>query len=306
MFSSLISNIVYESTIPIEVHISKQRKHVSLYKEASIIQPGEALPGLTGLDKQREMLDQLILGFFKKGQIGIHGILLHGSSGNGKTLLGLHYGRLVQDTGLANFISVRCLDLVSKVVGETESNVARIFSRCKDSAPCLLFLDQLDALLPRLDESEPQTTERTFERVLTLFLTEIDGIQSKGYQDSIIVLAATQKITNLDPTVIRPGRIGTHVHINPPSSVNEIIELLNTCTKDMPLQSSQFFQSISERLLESKKTRAEISNMCREAAMLAFRENNVNCEVVEEKHFWKVLNTKNPFDYVVTLPNDKE
>lgn len=216
------------------------------------------------------------------------GILLHGSSGNGKTTLGMALGQFVQGNGLANFLCVRCLDLVSKYVGETEMNVARVFQRARDCAPCVLFLDHVDAIAMNRANGMSETTERTFERVLSVLLVEMDGALAKSedtFHDKVIVIGATREMNQLDAAIVRPGRLGTHIFIQRPMHEQDRYELFKFATAKTPVQASSEFihEELCGRLL-SGRSRAQIVGMCREAATLALRED-VSATVVEERHF---------------------
>ncbi len=134
------------------------------------------------------------------------GILLHGPSGTGKTLL----AKAVATESEANFISVRGPELLSKWVGESERGVREVFRRARQAAPCIIFFDEVDAVAPtRGMGGDSMVTER----VVSQLLTELDGIQSLR---GVVVLAATNRIDIVDPALLRAGRFDKVISIPMP------------------------------------------------------------------------------------------
>ncbi|HJJ22017.1 MAG: CDC48 family AAA ATPase [Crenarchaeota archaeon] len=131
------------------------------------------------------------------------GILLHGPSGTGKTLL----AKAVATQSEANFISVRGPELLSKWVGESERGIREIFKRARQSAPCVIFFDEIDSIAPiRGAGGETAVTER----VVSQLLTELDGMEN---MHGVIVLAATNRADMIDPALLRPGRFDKIIQI---------------------------------------------------------------------------------------------
>ncbi len=124
------------------------------------------------------------------------GILLHGPSGTGKTLL----AKAVATESEANFVSVRGPELLSKWVGESERGIREIFRRARQAAPCVIFFDEIDSIAPiRGVGGETAVTER----VVSQLLTELDGMEN---MHGVVVLAATNRSDMVDPALLRPGR----------------------------------------------------------------------------------------------------
>lgn len=282
--------------------LNRLRRNVGLYKESWAVRSpldNDATNDnatqfrpvhLGGMTQICETLDMLTCEFLNMStdstmrRVGTRGILLHGPSGNGKTALALALGHYVEQRGLGNFVSVRCTDLVSKVVGETENNICSVFRRARDCAPCVVFMDQIEAIAPKRTE-ESDTTERTFERTLTVLLVEMDGILCKSQNDDapVVVVAATQHLHSLDAAMIRPGRFGTHVAVLPPNNELEVVDVFRACTRSMPIQVREdYVLKLAKRWLG--KSRAVIAGLCREAAMAALRES-LDSEHVCERHF---------------------
>jgi len=145
------------------------------------------------------------------------GILLHGPSGTGKTLL----AKAVATESEANFVSVRGPELLSKWVGESERGIREIFKRARQSSPCVIFFDEIDSIAPiRGGGAETQVTER----VVSQLLTELDGMQD---MHGVVVLAATNRADMIDPALLRPGRFDKIIQIPLPDkeSRQRILEI---------------------------------------------------------------------------------
>jgi len=131
------------------------------------------------------------------------GILLHGPSGTGKTLL----AKAVATESEANFVSVRGPELLSKWVGESERGIREIFRRARQASPCVVFFDEIDSIAPiRGAGGETAVTER----VVSQLLTELDGMEN---MHGVVVLAATNRADMIDPALLRPGRFDKIIQI---------------------------------------------------------------------------------------------
>ena len=125
------------------------------------------------------------------------GVLLHGPPGCGKTLL----AKAIANESGASFISVKGPELLNKFVGESERAVRALFARGRASAPCVVFFDELDALVPRRGGD---SSSQASERVVNQMLTEMDGLDEKK---QVFVVAATNRPDIIDPAILRPGRL---------------------------------------------------------------------------------------------------
>ncbi len=212
------------------------------------------------------------------------GILLHGLPGTGKTMI----AKAVASESNANFISIKGPELLSKWVGESESGIREIFKKARQAAPCIIFFDEMDAIAPRRGKgADTQVTERTVSQLLT----EMDGIEElKG----VTVLAATNRMDMIDPALLRPGRFDLIIEVSPPGK-QELLEIFKVHTRQKPLS------DIDEKsliMLMVGLTGADVSYICREAAMLAIKEYTENEGdiakpdfKIHQKHFEEAINT---------------
>lgn len=188
------------------------------------------------------------------------GILLSGPPGCGKTLL----AQAVASATQVNFISVKGPALLSKYVGESEKAVREVFHKAKQAAPCIVFFDEIDALLPR--RSEGSSDSHVSERVVGQFLSELDGLEKlKG----VLVLAATNRPDIIDPAILRAGRFDARLEIPLPNE-SARLEILKVHTKGKPLSKDIDFAQIAVHT--AGLNGADLESICRRAAMTAVRE----------------------------------
>ena len=148
--------------------------------------------------------------FHRLGIRPAKGFLLYGPPGTGKTLL----AKAVAKEAEANFISVKSSDLLSKWYGESEQQLSRLFARARQVAPCVIFIDEIDSLVPARGTSntgEPQVTAR----VVNTILAEMDGMEELN---SIVLIGATNRPALVDPALLRPGRLDELIYVGTPDA----------------------------------------------------------------------------------------
>ena len=184
------------------------------------------------------------------------GILLHGPPGTGKTLLGKYISSISNATTLSISAS-----LISKYVGETENNIHSIFEQAKESAPTIIFIDEIDTLCPNRDSG----SEDYLKRIVTSFITELDSLESTS---RVLVLATTNRPNAVDPVLRRPGRFDKEIEIPVPSRPDrfKIIKVLVEATPRLPV-SDEDMETISE--LTHGFVGADLAALFREACMKA-------------------------------------
>lgn len=185
------------------------------------------------------------------------GVLLYGPPGTGKTLL----ARALAGETEVNFIHVAGPELLDKYVGESERAVREVFERARQTAPTIVFFDEIDALA-----GHRGTDGDVAERVVSQLLTELDGLAPNR---NLVVLAATNRFDALDPALLRPGRLETHIEVPVPDEAARR-EIITIHTKEMPLASDVDLDRYARAL--DGYSGAEIAAVTREAAMTAIRE----------------------------------
>ncbi|KAK3725086.1 Ribosome biogenesis ATPase rix7 [Vermiconidia calcicola] len=161
------------------------------------------------------------------------GVLLWGPPGCGKTLL----AKAVAAESKANFISVKGPELLDKFVGESEAAVRRVFTRARSSVPCVIFFDELDALVPRRDGSNSEVSAR----VVNTLLAELDGLNQRN---GIWIIAATNRPDMIDEALLRPGRIGSSIFVDLPGA-NERADILTTLLRGKPVDNLEEIAQIA-------------------------------------------------------------
>ncbi|KAG2017507.1 ribosome biogenesis ATPase RIX7 [Coprinopsis cinerea AmutBmut pab1-1] len=198
------------------------------------------------------------------------GVLMWGPPGCGKTLL----AKAVANESRANFISVKGPELLNKYVGESERAVRQVFSRARASSPCVIFFDELDALVPRRDD----TLSESSARVVNTLLTELDGLDARK---GVYVIAATNRPDMIDPAMVRPGRLDKLLYVDLPTPT-ERAEIVRTMVRKLPLgRDDVMAQDIAndvraaiEQLVKDRcdgYSGADLASLVREAGVIALR-----------------------------------
>jgi transitional endoplasmic reticulum ATPase len=188
----------------------------------------------------------------------VRGILLTGPPGGGKTLL----AKAVAHESGVNFISVKGPELLSKWVGESERGIREIFAKARQAAPCVVFLDEIDALAPQRGGAGENHVS---ERLVSQLLTEMDGV---GKLQGVVILATTNRPDIVDPALLRPGRFDVRVEVGPPDA-DARLAILQVHTRRQPLADHVDLAALAAATEGCMG--AELAGICREAAMRAVR-----------------------------------
>ena len=195
--------------------------------------------------------------FAKLGIEPHSGILMYGSPGCGKTLI----AKALASESSANFYIINGPEIVNKYYGETEARLRDIFKEAKETAPSIIFIDEIDAIAPKREEAFGDVEKRVVAQLLSL----MDGMSDRG---NVIVLGATNRPESIDPALRRPGRFDREIEIGVPNAQGRF-EILGIHTRGMPLAQEIDLQELALEL--NGYTGADIKALCREAAMKALR-----------------------------------
>ncbi|MGD0496662.1 MAG: CDC48 family AAA ATPase [Candidatus Bathyarchaeia archaeon] len=244
----------------------------SALREVLVETPNVTWNDIGGLEELKQELKEAIewplkyAGIFEEaGAKPPKGILLCGPPGTGKTLL----AKAVAKESEANFIHVKGPALMNKFVGESEKGVRETFRKAKQTAPCIIFFDEIDALVPKRGSGSADS--HVSERVISQFLTEMDGLEELH---GVMILAATNRIDIIDPAVLRPGRFDLLLQVPPPDKEARL-EIFKIHTAKNPLAKDV---SLEDLVVETEGcTGADIEAICREATMRTIRRhlNNI-------------------------------
>ncbi|MDA0252052.1 MAG: AAA family ATPase [Actinobacteria bacterium] len=188
------------------------------------------------------------------------GVLLYGPPGTGKTFV----VRALASTGRLSVHAVKGSELMDKWVGSSEKAVRELFRRARDSAPSLVFLDEIDALAPRRGQSHDSGVT---DRVVAALLTELDGIEPLR---DVVVLGATNRPDLIDPALLRPGRLERLVFVEPPDA-DARYQILKTAGKSVPLSDEVDLKTLAAEL--EGYSAADCVALLRESALTAMRRS---------------------------------
>lgn len=280
-----------EGTIPPEVleelrvtrdDFSNALKRVqpSAMREVMVQAPTTRWSDIGGLDAAREKLIEGVElplkhpeAFRRLGIRAAKGFLLYGPPGTGKTLLAKAAARESD----ANFISIKSSDLLSKWYGESEQQIARLFARARAVAPTIIFIDELDSLVPARGSGasgEPQATER----VVNTILAEMDGIEE---MQSVVVIGATNRPNLIDPALLRPGRLDELIYVAVPDKEGRR-RILEIQTGKMPLAGDVDLAMLAEK--SDRFTGADLEDLTRRAGLAALKRS-IDSDIVTMADF---------------------
>ncbi|MGE5721073.1 MAG: CDC48 family AAA ATPase, partial [Sphingomonadales bacterium] len=260
-----------------------KRVQPSAMREVMVQAPNVRWEDVGGLDEAQKRLREGVElplkdpdAFRRLGIRPAKGFLLYGPPGTGKTLLAKAAAREAQ----ANFIATKSSDLLSKWYGESEQQIARLFSRARQVAPTVIFIDELDSLVPARGGGlgEPQVTER----VVNTILSEMDGLEEL---QSVVVIGATNRPNLIDPALLRPGRFDELIYVPVPDQAGRR-RILGIHTAHMPLAEGVDLDSLAART--DRFTGADLEDLTRRAGLFALRES-LDAKQVTMAHFDQAL-----------------
>uniref|UniRef100_A0AC11BWQ1 Nuclear VCP like n=1 Tax=Ovis aries TaxID=9940 RepID=A0AC11BWQ1_SHEEP len=258
----------------------------SAKREGFATVPNVTWADIGALEDIREELTMAILApvrnpdqFKALGLVTPAGVLLAGPPGCGKTLLAK---AVANESGL-NFISVKGPELLNMYVGESERAVRQVFQRAKNSAPCVIFFDEVDALCPRRSARETGASVR----VVNQLLTEMDGLETR---QQVFIMAATNRPDIIDPAILRPGRLDKTLFVGLPPPADRLA-ILKTITKNgtkPPLDADVNLEAIAGDLRCDCYTGADLSALVREASICALKQEMARQKSGSEKGELKI------------------
>lgn len=234
------------------------------------------------------------------------GLLLYGPPGCGKTMI----GRAVANETGAFFFLINGPEIMSKLAGESETNLRKAFEEAEKNAPAIIFIDEIDSIAPKRDKTNGEVERRIVSQLLTL----MDGIKGRA---QVVVIGATNRPNSLDPALRRFGRFDREIDIGVPDQVGRM-EILNIHTKNMKLDEKVDLEAISKDT--HGYVGADLAALCTEAAMHCIREKmslidiedeTIDAQVLDsmcvtQDHFKMALTKSNPSalrEFAVEVPN---
>jgi len=278
---------IFGSAVPLVVVRGRPHRAIKITEETAVQVLGEPTPQKKGIpmityedigalpeeiQRIREMVELPLRHPELFQRLGIEpprGVFLFGPPGCGKTLL----AKAVASETDANFYVISGPEIMSKFYGESEARLREIFQKAHESAPSIVFIDEMDAIAPKREEVTGEVERRVVAQLLSL----MDGMDSRG---NIIVIGATNRPNAIDPALRRPGRFDREIEIGVPDRQGRY-EILQIHTRNMPLAKDVDLQRLAD--ISHGYTGADLLSLCREAAMKALRRYLPEMNLEEEK-----------------------
>ncbi len=233
----------------------------------------EDIGGLTEeIRKIREMVELPLKHPEVFDRLGIEppkGVLLHGPPGTGKTLL----AKAVATESEANFILLNGPEIMSKFYGESEKKIRDIFEEAEKNAPSIIFVDEIDAIAPKREETQGEVERRVVSQLLTM----MDGLNARG---KVIVIGATNRVNSIDPALRRPGRFDRELEISVPDKKGRL-NILKIHTRAMPMKKDVNLDELAGKT--HGFVGADLESLAKEAAMCVLRKALPDLNLDEDK-----------------------
>ncbi|CAG8625025.1 3041_t:CDS:10 [Funneliformis caledonium] len=254
-----------------------QKIRISSLQEKASVEKVESVKwsDIGGLDDVKKMLEESVIWIYKHAdalqRLGIKatkGVLLYGPPGTGKTLL----AKAVATESSAHFMPVSIPELIKCEVGESEKAIANIFRIAIQCSPCIIFLDELEAIFGNRDSSG-----FLGKKLVSQLLLELDGLNA--VDQGVVILAATNNPEVIDASLLRPGRLDKHVYIKPPTP-EERVSILKVIGNRMNFAQDMNLEEIA--LKTEHYTGADLKALIQKAAFLAFKRYRHNKSITEK------------------------
>ena len=268
------------STNPAQAVLITEDTELQIHPKATSVEE-ESIPEVTYEDigglteeirKIREMVELPLKHPEVFDRLGIEppkGVLLHGPPGTGKTLL----AKAVANESEANFILLNGPEIMSKFYGESEKKIRDLFEEAEKNAPSIIFIDEIDAIAPKREETQGEVERRVVSQLLTM----MDGLNARG---KVVVIGATNRVNSIDPALRRPGRFDRELEISVPDKKGRLT-ILKIHTRAMPMKKDVNLEELAAKT--HGFVGADLESLAKEAAMSVLRKALPDLNLDEDK-----------------------